>query len=560
MHFDPSLLARAEDYWREELIQNTRNNIKTYNKERAAKATSRFLKNRSILTQETSEQIDNSIEDWWCKGYSQYDQIKHASDLKTIPDFFFDTHEDDKDGSPVDPGHWFFSVKEDGYLVILSRDWKTQNWSLQTRKGVAYYPPLDFLSGLKKSTQLPDVMVGELITDEKCWDENGFGDIENRAVKRNQQFSKLAKIWWNKAHPEDTKQAERDLDKNTKAWTGLRIKIFSFPSPQNTHNIRETYCQNFQKMCAAIHNHPWIGMCNMLKVRKDHPELIIDIFRRVVQMGLEGIVLVEPDVKYADLNHPEDKKFFKLKPKTVLPLRYYKPVHPFFQVKPDGTTKEYTYETEVKGKKIRFHDLIEIQRRNYSRIKYMEFARDVHNFQCHQGIRHTHFAQDDDMSMEVSAWTRGQDAAHDAADDADKLVKKILLVGDTSRGCITRARVLNPKGWNKCIDTDFAPAMNSKRRQQQEQDKVANDKVAKDEVVKDEVVKDEVEDACSPPCGGGGSSPCKRRAGMRRAGAGVMVGDRWIARNRDQLHGAAGAAGAAHAQEMRLNPYIVDVV
>ena len=84
--------------------------------------------------------------------------------------------------------------------------------------------------------------------------------------------------------------------------------------------------------------------------------------------------------------------------------------------------------------------------------------------------------------------------------------------------------------------------------------------VVKDEVVKDEVVKDEVEDACSPPCGGGGSSPCKRRAGMRRAGAGVMVGDRWIARNRDQLHGAAGAAGAAHAQEMRLNPYIVDVV
>ena len=72
MPFDPSLLVRATDYWREDLIQNTRNNIKTYNKERAVKATSRFLKNQSILTQETSEQIDNSIEDWWCKGYSQY--------------------------------------------------------------------------------------------------------------------------------------------------------------------------------------------------------------------------------------------------------------------------------------------------------------------------------------------------------------------------------------------------------------------------------------------------------------------------------------------------------
>ncbi len=163
-----------------------------------------------------------------------------------------------------------------------------------------------------------------------------------------------------------------------------------------------------------------------------------------------------------------------------------------------------------------------------------------------------HFAMHDDMSMEVSAWTRGQDAADDAA---DKLVKKILLVGDASRGCITRARVFNPKGWNKCFEADFNPAMNSKRRQQQEQDKVANDEVAKDEV------EDEVEDACSPPCGGGGSSPCKRRAVIKRAPAGIMVNGRWtVGRDRNELHGAAGAAGAAHAQEMRLNPYIVDVV
>jgi hypothetical protein len=42
--------------------------------------------------------------------------------------------------------------------------------------------------------------------------------------------------------------------------------------------------------------------------------------------------------------------------------------------------------------------------------------------------------------------------------------------------------------------------------------------------------------------------------------AGIMVNGRWIARNPDELHGAAGAAGAAPAQKMRLNPYIVDVV
>jgi hypothetical protein len=117
MPFDPSLLVRAEDYWREDLREKIRDNIGKYNSQRNQMAKDCFYSfDVHKTTSDASEQIDSEIVDWWGKGYSQYDEIKAASNLKTIPESFFDTHEDNENCSPVPPGDWFFSVKEDGYL------------------------------------------------------------------------------------------------------------------------------------------------------------------------------------------------------------------------------------------------------------------------------------------------------------------------------------------------------------------------------------------------------------------------------------------------------------
>jgi hypothetical protein len=509
MSFCSVLLARATDYWREMLKDNTKQEIKQYN-----------------------SQYDSLCTDKAAK----YAHIKNASDQQTIPACFFDTHKVDSSRAAHDsqdlPGDWFFSVKEDGYLVILSRH--GQNWSMQTRKGKELYPPEDFLKGLSQSKELPDVMVGELITHQNCWNENGYEDIKLRAKKRNEQFFKLQKIWWMNHLQDYEKIKERNTTKNTDAWTGLRIKIFSFPQ-ENTYDIGQTYCQNMKIMKGAIHNHPWIGMCFMQRVPKDHPKLLIDIFTRVVQMGLEGIVLVDPDVFYANLKDGKAKNFFKLKPKHVLPKQKYKYL---CEEKTDGKT-EYTYETEAEGQTVRFHDQMPNIRKNESRIKYMEFAQDVNNFQCHKGIRHMHFAQDDDISMVVSAWTRGQHAADPVDKTAYDLVKEILMIGDTSRGCITRDRVFNPRGYEMCEDEDFHEAKNARRR---EADKAAADAVAAHKKLK----AAENAGACSRPCSG---NPLRQRAS-----GGTSVDGKWVpGGNREDL------CGAAPPQDMRLNPYIVDV-
>ena len=65
MSFCSVLLARATDYWREMLKDNTKQEIKQYN-----------------------SQYDSQCTD----KATQYAAIKAASDEQTIPEFFFDTH------------------------------------------------------------------------------------------------------------------------------------------------------------------------------------------------------------------------------------------------------------------------------------------------------------------------------------------------------------------------------------------------------------------------------------------------------------------------------------
>ena len=543
MSFCSVLLARATDYWRDMLKDNTKEEIKQYN---------------SLYDDDDDSQCTDKAADKAAK----YPHIKKASDQQTIPACFFDTHKVDSsraaNDSPEPAGDWFFSVKEDGYLVILSR--QGHNWSMQTRKGKELYPPEDFLKGLSESKELPDVMVGELITHENCWNENGFGDIENRAVKRNEQFSKLAKIWWMNTKQDYEKMASRNTLTNIEAWTGLRIKIFSFPQEIN-YNIGETYDHNIQIMKKSIHNHPWIGMCHMQRVPKHDLQFIIDIFTRVVQMGLEGIVLVDPDVSYADLKGKKGKKdqkakyFFKLKPKHVLHVRAYTYVG---QQQKDGKP-EYIYQTEAEGQTVKFHDQMPNIRGNFSRIKYMEFALDVNNFQCRKGFRHMHFAQKDDMSMVVRAWTKGQDAADPVDKKADELVKEILLIGDTSRGCKTKDRVFNPRGYKMCEDEDFKMAMNGKRRA---------------------LEKERASGGCQeePACGGGeeeraceggkeervSGGAAEERAcegGQEERASGGAASKRPLKRSFAGIRTPDGRwqQGPNAPQHMRLNPYIVDV-
>ncbi len=61
-------------------------------------------------------------------------------------------------------------------------------------------------------------------------------------------------------------------------------------------------------------------MCNAGKLR--NTQHAIDIFNSVVQMGLEGIVIVDADEEYGTLvdRHGDDAQlFFKLQQKIVLP-------------------------------------------------------------------------------------------------------------------------------------------------------------------------------------------------------------------------------------------------
>ena len=155
--YDPALLWRADDFWREGLKPEWRKKIKKYN---------------------TWQDGNRTLED----GSVEYERITNALETKSLPAEFFD-----------DVARWFWFVKEDGYLVSLSRG-DDGKWSMHTRSGRKLTPPRGFLEGLEKSMSLPPVMVGELVTCFTGCDAADRGDAGRRTVLRNEQFAIIHRV------------------------------------------------------------------------------------------------------------------------------------------------------------------------------------------------------------------------------------------------------------------------------------------------------------------------------------------------------------------------------
>jgi hypothetical protein len=339
--------------------------------------------------------------DFWSWGLKQYKSIQMSNFItrkeelygntlqefqqaeceKTLPADFF-----------VDVTGWYWSVKEDGYFVKLRRN-DNNEWEMSTRPGTLLNPPRSFLAGLKENDGLPNVMFGELVTSfTECYPEDRK-DIGKRTVLRNQQFAKLNKVFPRgkivKCKPED--------------WTGLRVKIFSFPL--SDLSIAAAYKLYSQALARSWKFHQHIGMCRYGLL--NNTAHAIEIFKGVVQMGLEGIVIVDPSVQYGTM---EDRSgdpanyFFKLKQKIVLPRTQIVQKGTIDKYK-DGAIAppEYEYALTIGDKEIKFSDQQPRNTHFKHRLKYMEHVPGMTGFPCITGYRHMHFATPYDMSVEVPA-------------------------------------------------------------------------------------------------------------------------------------------------------------
>jgi hypothetical protein len=261
---------------------------------------------------------------------------------------------------------------------------------MHTRGGVELTPPTEFLEGLEYDA-LPPVMVGELVTGFSGCDAADRGDAGRRTVLRNEQFERLHRVIFGGANPA--------------AWVGLRVKVFAFPNTSTS--VRETYNESREFMEATLHDHPHIGMCRAGTLKSTQHAL--DIFQHVVQLGLEGIVIVNPGVLYGAKDYVDDHgdlvgTCFKLKQKIVLPGAEFKKTWEKKDKWKDGVKQtEHEYTTTIGTEVVRFTDQQE-RKQGYSRIKYMEHAPGLGNtFPCQSGYRHMHFATPDDMSVMVPA-------------------------------------------------------------------------------------------------------------------------------------------------------------
>jgi len=360
----PGEVWRATDFWREALLNNTRKDIQLYNKH------------------DLSSDATN------------YEKINTAKQQQKLPADFF-----------VDVTDWLWSVKEDGYLVKLIRNEKHQ-WSMRTRKNTLLFPPPAFLQGLAQNKELPSFMVGELVTNFTGCAEDDRTDKDKRNKMRNEQFSRLNRVL-------------HDKHGNKDVWDGLRVKIFSFPHSSmdltDTHSMRsmqDTYEHYSKVMQKTLQYHPHIGMCRFGILK--NTQQAIQIFNMVVQLGLEGIVIVHPDVQYGALTDPhtgdnaEKKLFFKLKQKIVLPGRKIRHLGKKAISKDGQLENQYQYTImDENNQTITFIDQQHRTDGSYSRIKYMEFVpgdgrgEGFDSFPCMQGYRHMHFATDDDESVQV---------------------------------------------------------------------------------------------------------------------------------------------------------------
>jgi len=339
----PGELWRAKDFWREALTREAKKNIRLYVKRESDN--------------------DNAIK-----------ILNKAYQDRALPAFFF-----------VDVSDWLWSIKEDGYLVKLTRDGNGK-WSMCTRTDKPLKPPARFLHGLQQNKELPNLMVGELITDFLCCALEDQNDADQRTVLRNKQFSILNKVF--RGGPD--------------AWYGLRIKIFAFPGSDLT--MKDSYDFYCGVLAKTLQHHRHIGMCRFHTLRST--EQAIEIFNNVVQSGLEGIVIVKDDVPYGtllDSHDAEAQYIFKLKQKIVLPGMMIKQGEEIVVQKDGIDVPEFEYIVHAAdGTCVKFTDAQNRPTGSWSRLKYMEWVPGMGNtFPCQSGFRHMHFATDYDMTVEV---------------------------------------------------------------------------------------------------------------------------------------------------------------
>jgi hypothetical protein len=397
--FDRALLWRATDFWREGLIEHWKTKITEY------------------------KTLD--------KYSREYQRISEANTKERLPADFF-----------IDVSGWLWFVKEDGYLVTLSRRRVDGKWEMHTRGGKQLTPPRGFLTGLEKSMRHPPVMVGELVTSFTGCDANDRADAGLRNVLRNEQFAIIHRVLEGRDDPA--------------VWVGLRVKVFAFPTSRVS--VGETYQTSLKVMAETLHDHPHIGMCRAGALPKQGgTQQAIDIFERVVQLGLEGIVIVNPNVKYGT-KHTEDRHddlsgtFFKLKQKIVLPGMPFQKTGVTDDVWKDGEKQvEHRFTATVDGRVVNFTDL-QGRETGHARIKYMEHVPGMGNrFPCQSGYRHMHFATPQDVSVKVPV-KEEQEYNHkiDTILGWDRNVKRIRSWNrdedsETLRGLVPLERLYNPR-------------------------------------------------------------------------------------------------------------------
>lgn len=146
-------------------------------------------------------------------------------------------------------------------------------------------------------------------------------------------------------------------------------------------------------MATTLQHHQHIGMCDTGKLR--NTQHAIDIFNSVVQMGLEGIVIVDADEEYGTLvdRHGDDAQlFFKLQQKIVLPWTQITQGKKIDRWKDGAEHPEHIYTMQNENnEKIEFTDEQDRKTGSYVRIKYMEHAPGMtNNFPCQSGYSHAH--------------------------------------------------------------------------------------------------------------------------------------------------------------------------
>jgi len=295
---------------------------------------------------------------------------------------------------------WSWCLKYDGFYVRLQRD-STNKWKIYSRRGIEYHPPTSFLQHL--TTEFPEgvEIEAELVSDtnQMCLEQDRE-DVQRRIVKRTKDFDKL--------HVSALRSKE-----DMTAWNGLRLVLFAFVWEGRTFE------DSFEDGTKIIENskekHPHISTC-VYETVSSTPEAI-EIFKSVVQMGLEGVVLRKKTTLYSKNPITDDSQhsIYKMKQKVVTD-------HPqqfifkrqVKRAREGGVRAENEYEVpafQAKNevpRKCTFTDAGESGEQDQNnfytkRLKWHEQAPskmnvwDLNNL----GMRHTCFATNLDLSFEV---------------------------------------------------------------------------------------------------------------------------------------------------------------